>query len=282
MLLSASAAGAAAAPNPDPYAGVSLSGVYSSETLLAESEDLDGSALVARGYAGLRFNPRGNSTRVQLASNYFGYFDRKDRWSNSFEAEQELRLGRNTAFSIEGSAASNVLTLERLSTDQAAVAARLRIEPGNHRVTFGAGTRRRWYDDSAATSWAPFLEAEYRYRLGSWHSLAFESRLERINSNLDTLDYDRLSLSAFYTRPLGRHTRVRGGLTHRRWTWDERFTPSGDQRRERLWLPQLSLTQVLGGNVDLEFDAQRVIRRSNDKSFNRNGTRLAATLRKTF
>jgi hypothetical protein len=282
LLLAAGAQSPAAAAGYDPYGAVSLSGVYSTESSLAEVEELDGSALVARGYAGVRFNPRGNSTRFQVASNYFGYFDRENRWSNALEAEQVLRLGNDAYFSVEASAASNVLTLERRSTDQTGIVGRLRLEPGNHRVTLGAGTRRRWYDDSRARSWAPFVEAEYRYRLGSWHSLALEGRVERVNSDFDTLDYDRLALGAFYTRPLSRDTRVRAALVHRRWTWDERFTLGGDQRRERLWLPQLRLTHEAGSDVELELDARRVIRRSNDERFDRSGSRLAATVRKTF
>ncbi len=113
LLLAAGAQSPAAAAGYDPYGAVSLSGVYSTETFLDEVEELDGSALVARGYAGVRFNPRGNSTRFQVASNYFGYFDRENRWSNRVEAEQVLRLGNDAYFSIEASAASNVLTLER-------------------------------------------------------------------------------------------------------------------------------------------------------------------------
>lgn len=282
LLFMTGSAAPAAAGTQEPYAGMSLSGIYSTETSLADTEELDGSALVARAYAGVRLNPRANTTRLQAATNYFAYFERKDRWSNAVEAEQVLRLGRNVSFSIEGSAATNVLTLERRSTDQAGLAARLRVEPGDHRVLIGAGTRRRWYDDSDARSWAPFIEAEYRYRIGSWHSIELEGRIERVNSNVDTFDYDRLAVSAYYTRPLARRTRVRAGITHRRWTWDERFTPTGDERRERLWLPQLRLTHELGGDLDLELDARRVIRRSNDDNFDRTGTRLAATVRKTF
>lgn len=281
-VLSCAVAAAPAAAASDPYGGVSLSGVYSSETALAESEELDGSALVARGYAGVRLNTGAGVTRLQAASSYYGYFNRDDRWSNALEAEQVIRLGDKVSFSVEAAAASNVLTLERRSTDQAGFAARLQVEPGNHRFTIGAGTRRRWYDDSAARSWAPFVEAQYRYRLGSWHSLELEGQVERINSDFDQLDYNRLAVSAFYTRPLRRGTRVRVGLTHRRWGWDERFTPEGARREERLWLPQIRLTQELEGDLRFELDARRVIRRSNDDRFDRTGSRIAATVRKTF
>lgn len=274
-------AGAAAAA-PEPYGEISLGGTYSSESSVDETDDLDGSAIVARTSVGVRLDPTGDTTRIQGSSNYFGYFDREDRWSNGLEVEQFLRLSKDVLFSLEGSAVTNVLTLESRSADQTGLAARLRIEPGNHRVTLGAGTRRRWYDQSDSRAWAPFVEAEYRYRLGSWHSLEVESRAERVNSSLATLDYKRLSLSAFYTRPLGRQTRLRAGLTHRRWTWGARFAAGGEQRRERLWLPQIRLTQKFRRDFELEIDARRVIRRSNDERFDREGSRLAATVRKSF
>lgn len=279
LLLAATASPAAAY---DPYGGVSLSGIYSSETSLEDTEELDGSAVVARGYAGVRFNPKANITRLQVSSSYYSYLDRENRWSNAVEAEQLVRLGKGTSFSVEASGATNVLTLERRSTDQAGLAARLRVEPGDHRFTIAAGTRRRWYDDSRARSWAPFVEAEYRYRLGSWHSLEVEGRVERVNGDVAMFNYDRVVVSSYYTRPLAPNTRVRLGLTHRRWSWEDRFTLAGDRRRERLWLPQVRLTHELDRNLDLELDARRVIRRSNDDRFDREGTRLAATLRKAF
>lgn len=280
LLLASHATFATAAT--DPYGGVSLSGVYSSETSQSEDEELDGSALIARAYAGLRLDPRGNSTRFQVASSYFGYFDREDRWSNAVEAEQLIKVGTDLSFSLEGTAATNIQTLERRSADQAGISGRMRFEPGNHRLTVGAGTRRRWYDDSNSRAWAPFVELGYRYRLGSWHSIELDAQAERVNSDLDTLDYKRLALSAFYTRPLRRGTRVRLGLTHRRWTWDERLTLAGEKRRERLWLPQLRLTHELSSDLDVELDYRRVIRRSNDDRFDREGNRIGATIRKTF
>lgn len=275
-------AGAAPAAGQDGYGGISLSGVHSTESSVEETEELDGSAIVARGFGGIRFDPDGNTTRIQLASSYFAYFERDDRWSTALEVEQALKLGRNATFILEGSAASNVLTLERRSTDQAGFAARLRMEPGDHRIILGAGTRRRWYDDSAARSWAPFVEAEYRYRLGSWHFIQLEARKEWIDSDVNRLDYHRLAVSAFYTRPLNRGTRIRAGVTHRRWSWGERFTPAGEKRRDRLWLPQLRLSHEVGGDIELELDARRVVRRSNDDGFDRVGSRIAATVRKTF
>jgi hypothetical protein len=266
----------------EPFGRIALSGIYASETSQADDEELDGSALVARGDFGVRVNPRGNVTRLQATSNYYRYFSRKDRWSNGLEAEQTFRFGKGVIISLEGAATSNVLTLESRSTDQVRLGGQVSAESGNHRFTAGAGTRRRWYDQSAATSWAPFGDLAYRYRFGSWHLLELEARAEAVNSQLDTLDYKRLVLSAFYTRPLNDATRIRAGMTHRRWSWDERLTPSGDRRRERLWLPQLRLTREFGDHFQLDLDYRRIIRQSNDPSFDRKGNRFAATVRKDF
>ena len=266
----------------EPFGRIALSGIYASEASQADDEELDGSALVARGDAGVRFNPRGNVSRVQVTTNYYSYSTRKDRWSNGLEAEQTFRLGKGLNISLEGAAATNLLTLESRSTDQMRLAGQASLESGNHRFTLGAGTRRRWYDRSDATSWSPFGDVAYRYRFGSWHLLEIEARGESVNSDLDKLDYKRFAMSAFYTRPLNRVTRIRAGVTHRRWSWDERLTADGNQRRERLWLPQLRLTRQLGDRFEFELDYRRIIRRSNDPNFDRNGNRLAATIRKDF
>lgn len=282
ILLCLASAANARSTSAEPFGRASLSGVYSSETAQADDEELDGSALVARGDIGVRFDPRRNMTRLQATSSYFGYFTRDDRWSNSLEAEQLFRLQKGLSVSVEGAGATNLLTLESRSTDQLRLEGRAIMETGNHRFAVGGGTRRRWYDRSNATSWAPFGEIGYRYRFGSWHMLELEARAERVNSNLDTLDYKRLALSSFYTHPLNRRTRVRAGLTHRRWIWDERRTAAGDRRRERLWLPQLRVTHDVTNRLELELDYRRILRRSNDPNFDRDGNRLAATLRKSF
>ncbi len=277
------ASAASAGPtSADPFGRVSLSGIYASETSQADDEELDGSALVARGDVGVLFNPRGNTSRIQATSSYYSYFTRKDRWSHNLEAEQSFRLKKGLTVSVEAAAATNVLTLESRSADQLRLAGEAALESGKHRFTVGAGTRRRWYDRSNATSWAPFANLAYRYRFGSWHFVEIEARAEKVNSDLNRLDYQRLILAAFYTHPLDRKTRIRAGLAHRRWSWDERFTPDGSQRRERLWLPQLRLTRQLGDRLELELDYRRVLRRSNDPNFVRDGNRVAATLRKDF
>ena len=90
----------------DPFGRVSLSGVYASETTQADDEELDGSALVARGDVGVRLNPKGNVSRLQASSSYYAYSTRLDRWSNSLEAEQSIRVGKGLVLSIEGTAAT--------------------------------------------------------------------------------------------------------------------------------------------------------------------------------
>lgn len=269
----------------DIYGGASTSAVYSTSDLEDGEDGLDGSAIVTRGYAGVRWDPRGDVTRLQVSSAYFGYLNegRDDRWSNVLEAEKQLRLGDKARLSLEASAASNIWTLERRSADQLAGAARLTLEPNRrHRVSVAGGLRRRYYDGIDARSWSPVLEADYRYRFGSWNFLALEARHERNNSDRQTLDYRRLSLSAFYTHPLGRDTRVRAGIVHRRWKWDERFAPDGDRLVDASLTPQLRLTQEVSRRVDLELDYRRLFRSSNDDSRDRNDHRLAATVRAEF
>jgi len=282
VLLAMASAADAAPKKTEAFGRASLTGVHSSQTGQTDDEELDGSALVARGDIGVRLDPRGNTSRLQVTSSYYGYFDRNDRWSNGVEAEQLFRLRKGLTIGVEGAAVTNVLTLESRSADQVRLGAQATVESGNHRYSVSAGTRRRWYDGSSATSWAPFAEIGYRYRFGSWHFLDLDARAERVNSDRGSLDYKRLAVSGYYTRPFDRHTRVRLGLTQRSWTWDERRTATGDRRRERLWLPQVRLTHDVTSRLSLDLDYRRIIRRSNDPAFSRDGSRLAATLRTDF
>lgn len=287
LFLFASAGLATASPAlaQDFYGGASASAIYSTSDADDPEDEIDGSAMVTRGYAGARWNPKGDVTRVQASSSYFGYLEqgRQDRWSNALEAEQQLRLGAKARLSAELSAASNIWTLERRSADQLAGTARLTLEPDKrNRVSLAASMRRRYYDGLAARSWSPFVEVDYRYRFGSWHFLALEARHETNDSDLDRLDYRRLSVSGFYTHPLRRDTRIRGGVVHRRWSWDKRQATNGDRLRDRSLTPQVRLTHEFGRRLDLELDYRRLFRSSNDQSRERGGHRVAATLRAQF
>ncbi len=267
----------------DVYGGASVSGIYSSSSGLVFDEDSDGSAIVGRGYAGVRWRPDGDTTRLQGSSTYYAYLSgRKDRWSNAIEAEQSIVVGKGVALSVEGSAATNISTLEARSVDQLAAITRLTAETGDHRFIIGAGVRRRSYDGSDARSWSPLAEVDYRYRLGRYRYLDLDARYERTDSDLDIDDYRRLSLAAYYTHPIGRDTRVRAGIAHRRWRWDERLTLSGADQRDQLWLQQARMTHSISDRFDLEADYRRIIRRSNNDALDRNGHRLAATVRARF
>ncbi|WP_126173413.1 hypothetical protein [Altericroceibacterium xinjiangense] len=266
---------------PDPYGGVSVGGVYSSDAARTVDEELDGSAIVGRAYAGVQFDPAGDTTQIEVSSGYYGYTTREDRWTNRLAVDQLVRLGDGVQLGIEAAGSTDIITLERRGTDQASLAGQLQVERSDHRAALETGLRRRWYEDGAK-SWAPYVEASYRYRIGSWHNVVATVRKEWTEADRDTLDYERLIAGAYYTRPLARRTRVRAGLVHRRWTWDQRFAPGGDTRRERLWIPQARLMHGLSRDDSIDLDYRRVLRRSNDDRFDRDGNRLTLTFRHAF
>lgn len=267
----------------DFYGGASASLIYSeSDELLEVDEIIDSSALVGRAFAGARWNPDGDTSRIQVSSSLFNYFERRDRWSNAVEAEQQVRLGKATRLGLEVSAASNIATLERRSTDQLAGSARLVTEAGAHRFGLTAALRRRSYDDSSARSWSPLAEADYRYRFGRYNYLDLEARQEAVDSESELFDYRRTSLAAYYTHPLARDTRVRVGAAGRWWQWDARLTPGGERQRDRVFVPQIRLTHALSRALDIEVDYRHVSRRSNNALLERNGNRVAATARVQF
>lgn len=271
-----------AASAQDLYGGASASAVYSSSGDLLEEEVIDSSALVGRVYSGARWNADGDTSRIQASSNYYNYLDRKDRWSNLLEAEQQLRISRSTRIGVEISAGSKISTLEARSADQLAARARLVLEPGDHRFTLNAGLRHRYYDGSAVRSWSPILEADYRYRFGRYRYFDLEVRREVVDSSSASLDYRRTSLGAFYTHPFGGDTRVRLGVASRHWNWESRLAPNGNRLRDRVFVPQARLATSLSNKLNLELDYRHFRRRSNDEGLERNGNRLAATLRVEF
>lgn len=275
-------AGSQVHAEPETYGGYSIAGVYSSDAARTTDEELDGSAVVGRAYAGVSFDSGGNETQVQVSSGYYAYFTREDRWTNRLEATQIFEVSDTVQLFAQAAGATNLVTLERRGTDQAGLEAGIRLEKGDHRATLSGAMRRRWYDDGDARSWSPRIGAEYRYRIGSWHSVEVGAFSESVDSDLDTLNYERLQFAGYYTRPVADRTRLRAGLLHRRWEWDGRFAPDGANRRERLWIPQLRLTHRLRDEMSVDLDYRHVIRRSNDERFDRSGNRVAVTFRNSF
>lgn len=269
----------------DVYGGGSITGVHSTSRAFLDDEELDASGFVGRGYAGVRWGPAASRSRVEASSSYYAYTreSREDRWSNSVEAEQRFRLGEKWTIGIEGRAASNLTTLERGSVDQLTGLAHLFFQPNrDHQLRLTGALRRRYYDGTDARSYSPMLEADYRYRLGRYNYVDLDARQEWVDSGTDIFDYDRLSVGAYYTHPFGRRTRMRAGIVHRRWSWDQRFADGGERRRDQLFLPQLRVTQELTDSINAEFDYRRLIRRSNDDALDRDGNRFAATVRARF
>lgn len=281
IVLSLGAAGQAHA-EPESYGGYSMAGVYSSDAARTTDEELDGSSAVGRIYGGIFFDPGGNETQVEVSSGYYSYFTREDRWTNRLEVTQTFNVDDKVQLYAQAAGSTNLVTLERRGTDQAGIEAGLRFEDGNHRATIGGAIRRRWYERGDARSWSPRIGAEYRYRIGSWHSVEVEAFSDSVDSDLDTLDYDRLQLGGYYTRPVADRTRIRAGFVHRRWEWDGRFAPDGAKRREQLWIPQVRITHRLPDEMSIELDYLHVIRRSNDERFDRSGNRVAVTFRNSF
>lgn len=281
IVISLCAAGQAHA-EPEAFGGYSLAGVYSSDAARTTDEELDGSAVSGRVYAGVSFDSGGSETQVQASSGYYAYFTREDRWTNRLELTQTFVVSDTVQLFAQAAGATNLVTLERRGTDQAGLETGLRFEKGNHRATFSGAIRRRWYDDSDARSSSPRIGAEYRYRIGSWHSVEVEAFSDSVDSDLDTLDYERAQFAGYYTRPVGDRTRLRTGLVHRRWEWDGRFASDGTNRQERLWIPQFRLTHRLRDEMSVELDYRHVIRSSNDERFDRSGNRVAVAFRNSF
>lgn len=274
------------AHSQDIYGGISTSGIYTESASLLEDEDLQGSAIVGRGHVGAVWEGKKSETRVEASTAYFGYLkNRPDRWSNEIEAAHSRELNDKVAVDFLASAATNVATLESRSADQILGRGRLTFSPAEaDRFRVAAAYRHRKYDDGFSTKGsAPYIEADYRRRLGRYNYLDASIRQEWTNSDDDFYDYKRLSVGGFYTHPLGRNTRARVGLEARRWKFEDRLALGlTEGRRVNLLLPQARLVHQISDALELEADYRRYIRESNDPRFERDGDRLAATIRLSF
>ena len=276
---------AAPAYAQDYYGGISTTGLYAETEGLEESEDLQDSGIIGRGQAGARWRGKTSESRVEVSSDYFAFFDRRDRWSNGIEAAHQRNLSERMTVDFLASATTNVATLEFRSADQIVGRGRLTFRPSKaDRFRAAAAYRHRSYDNALSSEGsAPYVEADYRRRLGRYNYIDASVRKEWTDSENDFFDYQRLSLAGYYTHPLARRSRIRIGVESRRWEYDARFVPgSAERRRVNHFIPQVRVVHAIADSAELELDYRRYFRESNDDRFDPDGNRFAATLRLTF
>jgi hypothetical protein len=270
------------AASPELYGTASLRVAHRSSQIELTDEEVHSTGIVPRLTGGIRFGDRPTRTQIQVTTAYYENFDqdRKNRWYKSLSLSQQLPVAEGLALNLRLAGSLNSATLESRSVDQLAANAELEWRPSRvDRITVSSALRRRYYDASSRSSWAPYFGVEYRRRVGNRKYLSFDARKEWIDADGASLDYERLLTGVSYSQPIAKSTSVRLGVDHRRWTWDGRFTATGENRRDSLLMPRIRLRHDISRHTELDVEFRRLIRRSNDDRFDREGNRIAATLR---
>jgi hypothetical protein len=265
------------------YGQLAVSGV-AADSIDDEEEDIARSALIGRGAIGYVLEQGSGELRIEASSAYYEYLDegRDHRWSNGIEAEYLADVGRDWRAGVGLEYDTNLATVEFGSTDQLQARGMLEYEPNRaNRARFHAGWRERSYDDLQDSSGSgPFAELDYRYRFGRYHYLTAEMRYERIDSDHQIRDFDRIAFSTFYTHPLSRDARLRGGVMVRHTDFRNRpvLEHPGESRRDWLIMPEIELLYDVSRDWRLETELRYINRRSNDPDFDREGYRAEVSL----
>lgn len=270
------------AANPDVFGTASLGKVYSSSEIELTDVDIHSTAILPRLTAGVRFGDSPTQTQIQVTTAYSEYLseNRENRWYNSLAVSQRVPFSKGISLNLRIGGASNMASLESRSLDQLSGSLELELRPSNaDRITIGGALTRRYYDGSTRNSWAPYLDVEYRRRVGRRKYVQFDARKERVEADDKVFNYERLSTSFSYSQPIAPLTTLGLSLDWRQWTWHGRFTADSANRRDSLLMPGVRINHDISRRMELDLQLRRLIRRSTDDRFDRKGNRVAATLR---
>lgn len=237
------------------------------------------------GRSGYRFGARlgvdhesgGNEFSLDIGSAIIEYFDKdqRDRWSNSIGVGYGRELGGDLKLTTGASYTTQVLGLEHDKFNQAQVRGGLEYEPGDDRFRFGGGYRWRDYDDAGNTNGQGyFIDTDYRHKLGARQAISLDVVFDRINADVASRDYKRISVTPAYGFPISKGLDANISLRWRSWTYDNRII-DGSKRRDHSIQPMARLTYEIAKDWDLYAEAGWRRRWSKDPSGDENGPRGA-------
>ncbi|NNC53146.1 MAG: hypothetical protein HKO08_08925 [Erythrobacter sp.] len=275
---------AAAFAESETFVDVSTRGVAAKRDVV-ENDEFD-----STGYgADLRLlhEKEGEKLRywVDTSVGIFDYIDEGRTTRETFRGELGLAydLNETIEMSFEVSHIENLVFVESLQADQQRARVQGQWEKEDDRVRVYAEYRERQYDqDVEATGNGMRYSAEYNRRYGSYHWLRFRVFQDRIESEDNRRDYNRISGSIDYSRPIAKYLRLRTNLDVRSWKFPGRTAqgdPDGDRREDSYIAPEIGLdygksSGGLRGNVRLGYQ----LRNSNDERFTGDTPRFAIEL----
>ncbi len=277
----AGAAAQTASPEGDLSGEVSISHVFASDTAADESDDTGGgSSTILRASLDYDLDFGAMDVSVSYDTGAYLYEDetRRDRWSNRWTAGVGTALSDTIELFGQASYATNLATVEALSTDQAELLGRVQYSPNrDNRIRMFGGYRWREYDFDDSEGAGAFYGAEYRYRPRAGHYLTADLRREEIASEAPRRGYDRTIASLFYRAPAGKDFRLAAGVTARWWDFTARLATHGERLTRSTYTPEVELQYATRPGVLLRGQLQYLFRESNDPGFTADTGRAIVT-----
>lgn len=271
----------------DPDARVELGVVSAESTTRDEQLVVDGDAFTVRAQAGLDIEDE--DTRFRIEADRIEVFrldeGRSDSHRDRFTALVEQEFGDDWEVQLRLRHYDDYVTAESADTDEYQASVAVTYEPvPEHRVRLRATWRERDYRSGALPEThgdGPRVDFQYRRRFDRYHYLTFGLRAEEINSDDPRRGYQRQSASIAYTQPITLDLRVRPAIQYINTEFDGRLTPTGEQRRDQLIVPELELLWW-PGRFRVEAEAKYIFADSNDPMREREGYRLMLSLGYVF
>lgn len=263
---------------------LSATGVAASGRSFDANEDEDRSGGLFRAELGWDRDAGANHFDAIASSGYYAYTDeeRSDRWSNALSLAYGRDVSDTVQLSLRGRAATRLSTLESREADEARLQGRIAFQDGNHRVRVTGGWRWRNYQDrDTGTGDGPMAEIEYRYRIGRGNYVLAEVIYDAIDSDIERLTYDRVTVRGAGRVRLSRDLDLDLGLRWRDWDNDFRFVGT-EKRTASSIAPEVELTYDFGDDWSLTGGGSIIWRNSNDPDYDRTVYRGVLSLEKRF
>ena len=276
----------------DPFARIEAG------VVLSESEDQDDELIIngdggyLRGQIGVTLGDGVNEVRLEadrIEVARFGSATGRDGFNRDRLTVQYTRdLGDGWGVELRGRLYDDLVTIESADADEKQVSLQLEYQPEQaHRVRLRGTWRDREYDDgagpggTASTGDGWRVDAEYRHRIGRYHYIAADFRLEDITSDNPLRGYDRQSASLSYTRPVTSDIRVRPAIELRHTRFGGRLTPDLSARSDTQIVPEVELLWW-PGPWRIEAEAKYIFGESNDPLRDRRGYRVSLSVGYVF
>lgn len=286
-LPSAFLAGEDARAESEVFFEISTRGVAAQRDVF-ESDDFDSSGIGADARIYYERENENGPFRfwVDGSIGVFGYFDDSRPTRETFRGELggAYQIGDTIELSLELANSENLVVVESLQADQQRARFQGQWGQGNDRVRIQTEYRRRQYDQGLEADGSGMrYSAEYNRRFGSYHWLRFKVVQDSIDSNDDRRrEYNRVSGSIDYSRPIARLLRLRTGVDFRSWNFPGRIArgdPERDRREDKFVAPEIGLNYGSSrGGWFGSASASYQFRTSNDQRFTGDTPRFSAEI----